>query len=79
MSDEHHSFITARHADNIVEAVRTLNATIAAERVERTRQHQQMLAVLQRIADHTENLPALMEVLMSQKANGDIHTVADGK
>ena len=77
MSAEDHLLLEPHHVDNLIDAVRALNITIAGDRLERAKQHQQMLLVLQQIAAHTANLPALMDVLMGQKTNGGVHDVAD--
>jgi hypothetical protein len=72
VDDEDHPFLTARHVDDLTDAVRALNHAIHTL----TKAQSAILSNLQKIADNTSNLPALMEVLMG-KTNGDVHDVAD--
>lgn len=74
---EEHPFLTARHVDNLIDAIRALNITITRLHEAAKTQAETQLSALHRIADHTANLPALMDVLMGQKSNGDAHDVAD--
>jgi|HubBroStandDraft_6_1064221.scaffolds.fasta_scaffold238091_4 hypothetical protein len=68
-----HPLLEARHIDALTQAVRALNITMT-----RTLEAmQKMLTATDRIVENTANLPALMDVLMGKKANGDLHDVAE--
>lgn len=62
-------FLEARHIDDLTTAVRALNTTIARAEEARSRDHRALLAAIERLASHTENLPALMDEL-SARSNG---------
>lgn len=85
-SADEHPFLTARHVDNLTDAVQTLTRTLVrAEEAQRRRDErqaindqrqalhdQQQLELLRAIALHTANLPAVIDILTT-KANGDLH------
>ncbi len=75
MSDEH-PFLTARHVDDLTDAVRALTMQLA----EAARHHQQSIDMQRRqlevLADIRDSANALREVIVRQRTNG-AHTAED--
>jgi hypothetical protein len=66
-----HPFLTARHIDDLTDAVHTLVRTMTLASAALQRSTAALLAATEQIARNTDNLPALMEVLMRKAVNGD--------
>lgn len=78
-----HPLLTGRHVDNLIDAVHEIERALeraAKESQTLLRQavlaQQHATAALERIATHTENLPALVE-LLREKSNGHAHQVLE--
>jgi hypothetical protein len=71
-----HTLLEPRHVDALTESVRALTMTIARAEEQRVREHRALMAAIEKLAIHTENLPALMDALES-KSNGTTHQEND--
>jgi hypothetical protein len=69
--DDKFAFLSARHVDNLTQAVIGLERTIRKDSEARRKDHVEMMLIMKQFVAHTEGIPKLVERLVEMAdANG---------